>query len=138
MIRMQNNIASDIMNKSQWTLSSSCSAADTSPDQHRHRLQPIIMVRRNAPDGFLDIPFAAAKVLDRFPQKNYRGMPFPEEEMPLFCYPGGSYLVRDKLRNCRLPRSFGFVVKNERGDSIYGEIFWDFVQLQTLLKVACG
>ena len=120
MARMQSNNTSDILSTTQWTLSSSAAAA--APSQYLHRLQPIFIVRRNAPDGFSDIPFAAAKVLDRFPQKNYRGMPFPEEEMPLFCYPGGSYLVRRKLRDWKLPRSFGFVVKNERGDSIFGAV----------------
>ena len=78
------------------------------------------MLRHNKPLGLADVPFAA-RVLDRFPQKDYRGMPFPEEELPMFCYAGGSLLVRDKLRNLSLPKSFGFVVKNERGDSIYGE-----------------
>ena len=87
------------------------------------------MVRRNVPDGFSDIPFASAKVLDRFPQKNYRGMPFPEEEMPLFCYPGGIYLVRDKLSTWNLPRSLGYVVKNERGESKLGEVvLWTFCE----------
>jgi len=120
MTRIQSNNASDILSKTQWTLSTS--AAATEPSQQLHCLQPVLMVRRNVPDGFSDIPFASAKVLDRFPQKNYRGMPFPEEEMPLFCYPGGIYLVRDKLSNWKLPRSLGFVMKNERGDSIFGEV----------------
>ncbi len=120
MARMQSNNTSDILSTTQWTLSTSVAAA--APSQYLHRLQPILMVRRNARDGFSDIPFATAKVLDRFPQKNYRGMPFPEEELPLFCYPGGSYLVRGKLRDWKLPRSFGFVVKNERGDSIFGAV----------------
>ena len=41
----------------------------------------------------------------------------------MFCYARGSCLVRDKLRNWGVPKSYGFVVKNERGDSIYGESF---------------
>ena len=49
-------------------------------------------------------------------------MPFPEEELPMFCYAGGSLLVREKMGNAGLPKSYGFVVKNERGDSIYGTL----------------
>jgi hypothetical protein len=89
------------------------------PSPHRCHLHPIILVRRNVANGFADLSFPA-RVLDRFPQKNYRDMPFPEEELPMFCYARGSLLKRDKLRNLPIPKSFGFVVKNERGDSIYG------------------
>ncbi|KAL3826923.1 hypothetical protein ACHAXA_006003 [Cyclostephanos tholiformis] len=88
--------------------------------RQRFDRRPVILLRRNVPNGFADVPIAPAKVLDRFPRKNYRGNPFPEEELPLFCYPGsGVYLVRDRLCNWSLPKSFGFVVKNERGDSTY-------------------
>ena len=113
-----------ILTKSGWKPSSSFHisddvANDKAPSSSR-RQTPIILLRRNIPHGFCDVPLAPAKVLDRFPRKNYRNMPFPEEELPLFCYPrGGVCLVRDKLRNWTLPKSFGFVVKNERGDSIY-------------------
>jgi hypothetical protein len=114
-----------ILTKSGWMPSSSVhnisddGANDKAPSSSRGQT-PIILLRRNIPHGFCDVPLAPAKVLDRFPRKNYRNMPFPEEELPLFCYPrGGVCLVRDKLRNWTLPKSFGFVVKNERGDSIY-------------------
>jgi hypothetical protein len=113
-----------ILTKSGWMPSSSVHISDDgannkAPSSSR-RQTPIILLRRNIPHGFCDVPLAPAKVLDRFPRKNYRNMPFPEEELPLFCYPqGGVCLVRDKLRNWTLPKSFGFVVKNERGDSIY-------------------
>jgi len=126
----------NVLKKSAWT-PSSFSSEDVVDDskssidlasqggqrwQNLSCRRPIILLRRNIPNGFADVPIAPARVLDRFPRKNYRGMPFPEEELPLFCYPrGGVYLVRDKLRNLTLPKSFGFVVKNERGDSIYGE-----------------
>jgi len=126
-----------VLKKSEWMPSSSSSlSGDVHDDscfstgvasQGQDKRQslsrkPIILLRRNIPNGFADVPIAPAKVLDRFPRKNYRGMPFPEEELPLFCYPrGGVYLVRDKLRHWSLPKSFGFVVKNERADSIYGK-----------------
>jgi len=117
---MQNGSHPDILKKSPWTTSSDHGDSYNEPAQHRLRRggHGLVLVRRNLPNGFADLPFSA-KVLDRFPRKNYRGMPFPEEELPLFCYAGGSLLVRDKLRNLSMPRSFGFVVKNERGDSIY-------------------
>ena len=35
--------------------------------------------------------------------------------------------MRDKLRNLPMPRYFGFVVKNERGDSIYGTLCADLL-----------
>jgi hypothetical protein len=124
-----------VLKKTGWVTSSSFS--EDMPDylnsstgmagQGQHQQQdldrrPVVLLRRNVPNGFADVPIAPAKVLDRFPRKNYRGNPFPEEELPLFCYPrGGVYLGRDRLRNWSLPKSFGFVVKNERGDSIYGK-----------------
>jgi hypothetical protein len=109
---MQHGNHSVILKRSPWTpcLHSSL---------HRCHFHPIILVRRNVPNGFADLTFPA-QVLDRFPQKNYRDMPFPEEELPMFCYARGSLLKRDKLKNLPIPKSFGFVVKNERGDSIYG------------------
>ena len=41
----------------------------------------------------------------------------------MFCYAKGSMLVRDQLCNIGLPKAYGFVVKNERGDSIYGTCY---------------
>ena len=111
-VLLQNVAHADILNKSDWTSTMLDGSHPTIPGS------PIILNRHNTPNGFADLPFAA-KVLDRFPQGNYRGMPFPEEELPMFCYARGSLLVRDKLRNVGLPKCFGFVVKNERGDSIY-------------------
>lgn len=77
-----------------------------------------ILVRRNIPLGFCDAAFATT-VLDRFPYKNYKGLPLPEEELPMFCYPTGCRLHRAKFCDAPLPQYYGFVVKNERGDSIY-------------------
>ncbi|KAL3898606.1 MAG: hypothetical protein SGARI_006634 [Bacillariaceae sp.] len=57
--------------------------------------------------------------MDRFPYKNYKGLPLPEEELPMFCYPTGCRLYRAKYSDAPLPQYYGFVVKNERGDSIY-------------------
>lgn len=113
---MQHGIHPSILKKSPWTPSS------LHPPPHQSRFHPIILLGRNIPNGLADVPFEA-RVLDRFPQKNYREMPFPEEELPMFCYARGSCLVRDKLKNLSVPKSYGFVVKNERGDSIYGETF---------------
>jgi len=106
---------SEILKKSNWSPAFDGYNRNTS---QQHQGFPIAALKRNIPNGFADLPFVA-KVLDRFPQKNYRGMPFPEEELPLFCYAGGSLLIRDNLRNQPLPKPYGFVVKNERGDSIY-------------------
>lgn len=81
---------------------------------------PRIITRRNVPLGFLDTPFATS-VLDRFPKKDYKGLPLPEEELPMFCYPTGCKLIRLKYQDSPLPEHYGFVVKNERGDSVYGK-----------------
>ena len=43
---------------------------------------PMLVCKRNLPLGFLDAPFAT-KVLDRFPKKDYKGVPLPEEELPM-------------------------------------------------------
>lgn len=52
---------------------------------------PAILLKRNIPIGFGDLAFATS-VLDRFPLKNYKGLPLPEEELPMFCYPTGELL----------------------------------------------
>ena len=112
---LMHNVAHvDILKKTKWT-ASHIQATSTPLSS----AWPVLLFRRNVPNGLCDLPFAA-KVLDRFPRQDYRGLPFPEEELPMFCYPNGSRLVRDRLRNLAMPRSYGFVVKNERGDSIYG------------------
>lgn len=77
-----------------------------------------LIVRHNVPMGFCDAAFSTS-VLDRFPYKNYKGLPLPEEELPMFCYPTGCRLYRAKYSDAPLPQYYGFVVKNERGDSIY-------------------
>lgn len=46
---------------------------------------PMIILRHNLPLGFADTPFAT-RVLDRFPKEDYKGVPLPQEELPMFCY----------------------------------------------------
>mmetsp|Transcript_29663 Transcript_29663/g.71384 ORF Transcript_29663/g.71384 Transcript_29663/m.71384 type:complete len:1767 (+) Transcript_29663:2-5302(+) len=77
-----------------------------------------LLLKRNLPLGFCDATFKAT-VLDRFPYKNYKGLPLPEEELPMFCYPTGCHLHRARFKDAPVPQYYGFVVKNERGDSIY-------------------
>ena len=77
-----------------------------------------LLVKRNTPLGFCDAAFCT-RVLDRFPHKNYKGLPLPEEELPMFCYPTGCRLHRARFSDAPLAQYYGFVVKNERGDSIY-------------------
>ena len=79
---------------------------------------PVCLVRRNSPQGFADAPFATS-VLDRFPSKDYKGLPLPAEELPMFCYPTGCRLYRAKFQDSPLAQCYGFVVKNERGDNIH-------------------
>ncbi|CAJ1960049.1 unnamed protein product [Cylindrotheca closterium] len=76
-----------------------------------------LLFKRNLPLGFCDATFKAT-VLDRFPYRNYKGLPLPEEELPMFCYPTGCHLYRTRFKDVPLPQYYGFVVKNERGDSI--------------------
>ena len=82
---------------------------------------PVLLIRHNTPQGFADAPFATS-VLDRFPSKNYKGLPMPEEELPMFCYPTGCRLHRAKFQDAPLAHCYGFVVKNEQGDSIHGKL----------------
>ena len=79
----QNGIHPNILKKSAWIPSCDAHNHTTSPLQQG---LPVILLQRNISNGFADLPFPT-RVLDRFPQKNYRGMPFPEEEVSL--------LVRD-------------------------------------------
>lgn len=78
----------------------------------------VLLARRNLPFGFADVAFAT-RVQGRFPFQNYKGLPFPEEELPMFCYPTGCRLHRARFCDAPLPQYYGFVVKNERGDSIF-------------------
>ncbi|GAX24917.1 hypothetical protein FisN_2Lh192 [Fistulifera solaris] len=77
-----------------------------------------LLARKNIAFGFADVAFAT-RVLGRFPPQNYKNLPLPEEELPMFCYPTGCRLHRAKLSDEPVPQYYGFVVKNERGDSIY-------------------
>ncbi len=86
---------------------------------HRPGLGSVsLLARKNIAFGFADIAFAT-RVLGRFPPQNYKNLPLPEEELPMFCYPTGCRLHRAKLSDEPVPQYYGFVVKNERGDSIY-------------------
>jgi len=116
-VLLHNMVHVDILKKTSWKQSSSLSTNHNLPGR-----TPIILLKHNIPNGYADIPFPS-KVLDRFPSKNYRRLPFPEEELPMFCYAKGSTLIRDQLCNIGLPKAYGFVVKNERGDSIYGKCY---------------
>ena len=121
-----NDAGSIVLDKSVWVLVNSKSPRSTSSPRHstaqvssRPNLGAVcILVRRNLPLGFCDAAFSTS-VLDRFPYKNYKGLPLPEEELPMFCYPTGCRLHRAKFSDASLPEYYGFVVKNERGDSIY-------------------
>ena len=127
---MHHQVHKNILKMTEW--GASLSYLNDVPEPPLNRGLPQILLRRNTPNGFSDLPFRA-RVLDRFPSKDYRGMPFPEEELPLFCYPGGSYLVRKKLKDLPLPKCFGFVVKNERGDSIYVSCL-SFLEPMTMIR----
>lgn len=94
---------------------------------------PIVLVRRNMPSGFADVPFPT-RVQGRFPFQNYQGLPLPEEELPMFCYPTGCRLVRTAFSDTPVPQYYGFVVKNERGDSIFVSCV-SFMEPLTLDKV---
>lgn len=119
----QDESSFNLLNKSKW---SSCSQTVDNESYLRGTSRPLgtphVLVKRNMPIGFADAAFAT-KVLDRFPVKNYKGLPLPEEELPMFCYPTGCRLYRARFSDAPLPQYYGFVVKNERGDSIHGMFF---------------
>ena len=117
--------------KSKWTRSSFSQVIRTERARPSPALLPLgspaIVAKRNLPIGFADAAFAT-QVLDRFPLKNYKDLPLPEEELPMFCYPTGCRLYRARYSDAPLPQYYGFVVKNERGDSIHGASFRDIVK----------
>lgn len=105
-----------LLGKSEWIPTEMRPQDDRAP---RPRLgSTALLVKRNIPLGFCDAAFCT-RVLDRFPHKNYKGLPLPEEELPMFCYPTGCRLHRARFSDAPLAQYYGFVVKNERGDSIY-------------------
>jgi hypothetical protein len=111
------------IDKSKWTRASFSKTINKDSARPRPAPplgSPMILVKRNVPIGFADAAFATS-VLDRFPLKNYKDLPLPEEELPMFCYPTGCRLFRVRYSDAPLPQYYGFVVKNERGDSIHGE-----------------
>jgi len=72
-------------------------------DAQKFVVIPIIIVRKNIAMGFADMPIVTG-VLDRFPRKDYKGLPLPTEELPMFCYPrGGCHLLRAKGIDCPQP-----------------------------------
>jgi hypothetical protein len=114
----------NLLNKSKWSnYSLAVNSEGAGRNLSRSLGTPQVLVKRNMPIGFADAAFAT-KVLDRFPVKNYKGLPLPEEELPMFCYPTGCRLYRARFSDAPLPQYYGFVVKNERGDSIHGEFFF--------------
>jgi uDENN domain len=101
----------NILNTTNWTCASRIIVPIPDPNHVTRTLgSPVILMKRNQPIGFADAAFATS-VLDRFPMKNYKGLPLPEEELPMFCYPTGCRLYRTKYSDCPLPQYFGFVVK---------------------------
>jgi len=113
-----------ILNKSSWSVSRVAhvfSRSDELQDDAKPYTAlglPMILLRHNLPLGFADTSFATT-VLDRFPKKDYKGVPLPEEELPMFCYPTGCRLSRQMYHDSPSAECYGFVVKNERGDSIH-------------------
>lgn len=99
-----------VLRKSPWVPQSA--VASGSPGY------PALMMRRNLPFGLANVAFST-RVQGRFPLRNYKGLPLPEEELPMFCYPTGCRLHRARLCEAPVPQCYGFCVKNERGDSIY-------------------
>ncbi|KAL7553196.1 hypothetical protein ACHAWF_016455, partial [Thalassiosira exigua] len=118
----QRDLGSELRKKSRWTPSGALASTPSPPARPGDlRLLPTISLRRHLPrSGLADVPYPA-RVLDRFPAGDRRDAPFPEEELPLFCHPRGGVLERREAGDGAgvLPRAYGFVVKNERGDSIY-------------------
>ena len=120
MMAEEENDEFSILGKTEWTMAGRRQAS-RKPTIRRLKRQfgsPTILVRKNLPFGFADAAFAT-KVLDRFPERNYKGLPLPQEELPMFCYPTGCRLHRARYSDAPLAQYYGFVVKNERGDSIY-------------------
>jgi hypothetical protein len=109
-----------LVQKTEWEATMIPIGSSTAPQQWKPPMlgTSCLLIKRNLPLGFCDAAFKTT-VLDRFPYKNYKGLPLPEEELPMFCYPTGCRLHRARFRDAPLPQYYGFVVKNERGDSIY-------------------
>ena len=111
----QNDDEDPFSNRSTWRPSNDVLESDTNEEDAEDNYKkapneedllafgmPAIVCKRNLPMGFLDNPFAT-QVLDRFPKKDYKGVPLPEEELPMFCYPTGCKLFRaryDKMHCC--------------------------------------
>ena len=113
----------DLLRKSKWSASTVLeSLVDKEVNEEKSlNILPAIIFQRNSPSGFVDTPFATG-VLDRFPRKDYKKIPLPQEELPMFCYPTGCRLFRARYQDAPLAEYYGFVVKNERGDNIHGRI----------------
>jgi hypothetical protein len=142
-------VAVSVLRKTGWKASADVTLSSRRREQERSQNQdgqayslspndllglPFVLLRHNSPQGFADAPFATS-VVDRFPQKNYKGLPLPEEELPMFCYPTGCRLRRAKFQDAPLAECYGFVVKNERGDSIHGELLHNESVLAILFPV---
>jgi len=107
---------SRLLRKTKWETSDSIKSS--LPTSSTTLGIPSLIYRKNRPLGFCDTSFFAT-VLDRFPDKDYKHLPFLEEELPLFSYPRGSFLKRRRYHDVPMPECYSFVVKNERGDEIH-------------------
>jgi DENN (AEX-3) domain/uDENN domain/dDENN domain len=107
-----------VLGQSPWITISPYNSSDNHNTSTATRSSPTLRIRRNRPSGLCETPFAT-RVLGRFPEQNYSHHPLPEEELPMFCYPTGCTLHRTEYCAIPQPESYGFVVKNERGDSLH-------------------
>jgi DENN (AEX-3) domain/dDENN domain/uDENN domain len=108
-----------VLGQTPWiTISPSNSSSDDHSTSTVKQSLPSLRIRRNRPAGLCETPFAT-RVLGRVPEQNYHHHPLPEEELPMFCYPTGCTLHRTEYCAIPPPQSYGFVVKNERGDSLH-------------------
>ena len=109
-----------VLGQTKWTSTTTTTTCAMLSSTHNHGGSfPTLQVRRNRPNGFCDVP-CRTRVIGRFPFQNYDTVPLPMEEIPMFCYPKlGCTLYRTQYSNIPLVQYYGFVVKNERGDSIY-------------------
>jgi hypothetical protein len=89
-----------VLGKTPWSGIAKSASPMTARKRRRRFGSPTFLVRRNQPFGFADAAFAT-RVLDRFPKRNYKGLPLPEEELPMFCYPTGKQQACNDFDSCR-------------------------------------
>lgn len=86
--------------------------------------------------GICDLAYEAV-TLDRYPLKDYKGLPLPAEALPVFAFPRYLRLQVSSISQYPLPIFYTFVFTDQDGRHMYAAClkFYEAVDIQDLNEV---